>query len=78
MAKPTQAKQPATADLPATGYVRLPLLLQLIPFSRATVWRKVKEGKFPRPVKLSEHVTAWRAEDLRAWMERANQAGVSA
>ena len=74
MANHTQAKQPAPADLPVTGYVRLSLLLRLIPFSRATVWRKVQQGKFPRPVKLSERVTAWRAEDLRAWIAAQGEA----
>lgn len=78
MANPTQAKQSSKADLPATGYVRLALLLQLIPFSRATVWRKVKDGKFPKPIKLSEHVTAWRVEDVRAWMDGIDQAGKAA
>ena len=32
------------------------------------LWRKVKAGHFPKPVKLSERVTAWRVEDVRAWL----------
>ena len=31
----------------------------LLPFSSATLWRKVKAGTFPRPVKLADKVTAW-------------------
>lgn len=57
------------AQLPATGFIRLTQLVALIPFSRASVWRKVKAGTFPQPVKLSERVTAWKAEDVRAWIE---------
>ena len=34
------------------------LIPNLIPFSAATLWRKVKAGQFPRPVKLSQRVTA--------------------
>jgi predicted DNA-binding transcriptional regulator AlpA len=30
----------------------------------------VKAGRFPKPCKLSANVTAWRAEDVRAWCER--------
>lgn len=35
--------------------------------SVATVWRWVREGKFPKPIKLSEAVTAWRICDIEAW-----------
>lgn len=40
----------------------------IVPFSSPTLWRRVKAGEFPAPVKLSERVTAWRVEDVRAWM----------
>lgn len=55
--------------LPATGFVRQKQLETIIPFSRGTLWRKVKEGTFPAPAKISAGVTAWRVEDIRAWME---------
>ena len=61
----------ATGTLPTTGYVRQSQLVpHIIPFSPATLWRKVKAGQFPRPVKLSERVTAWSVEDVRAWMQQ--------
>jgi predicted DNA-binding transcriptional regulator AlpA len=41
----------------------------IVPFSSATLWRKVRSGEFPAPVKLSDRVTAWRVEDIRAWMQ---------
>jgi prophage regulatory protein len=46
----------------------------LLPFSAATLWRKVKAGTFPKPTKLSERVTAWRVGDVRAWMAAQPQA----
>lgn len=56
--------------LPATGYVRLKQLVpNIIPFSPATLWRKVRAQTFPAPVKLSVGVTAWKVEDVRAWMQ---------
>ena len=56
--------------LPATGYVRQKQLVPgIIPFSAATLWRKVATGKFPAPVKLSAGVTAWRVEAVRAWLD---------
>lgn len=40
----------------------------LVPFSAPTLWRRVRAGEFPKPVKISDRVTAWRVEDVRAWM----------
>jgi prophage regulatory protein len=56
-------------ELPATGYVRQSQLIPgILPFSDSTLWRKVKAGEFPKPVKLSKRITCWRVEDIRAWM----------
>jgi len=61
--------QPAAA-LPAFGYVRQSQLIPaIVPFSAATLWRNVKNGTFPAPIKLSVRVTAWRVEDVHAWMQ---------
>ncbi|WP_082954368.1 helix-turn-helix transcriptional regulator [Acidihalobacter prosperus] len=40
----------------------------LLPFSRATLWRHVKAGTFPQPVKLSEKTTAWPTIEIKKWM----------
>jgi prophage regulatory protein len=59
-----------TTALPASGFVRQSTLLaHIIPISSATLWRNVRAGKFPAPIKLSARVTAWRVEDVRAWIE---------
>jgi predicted DNA-binding transcriptional regulator AlpA len=56
--------------LPTTGYVRqAQLLADVVPFSASTLWRQVKAQNFPAPVKLSPGITAWRVEEVRAWME---------
>ncbi len=39
---------------------------KLVPFSKATLWRKVKTGQFPSPVRVCG-VTAWRNADIIAW-----------
>lgn len=51
--------------LPETGFVRLPLILKVFPVSKSTWWAGVKSGKYPKPVKLGEKMTAWRVEDIR-------------
>ncbi len=55
--------------LPSIGFVRKTTILPMLGFSATTLWRRVKQGTFPQPVKLSERVTAWRVEDIRAWMD---------
>ncbi len=58
-----------TTQLPETGYLRQSQLIpHIIPFSAATLWREVKAGRFPAPVKLSSRITAWRVEGIREWM----------
>jgi predicted DNA-binding transcriptional regulator AlpA len=39
----------------------------ILPFGSTTLWRHVKEGKFPKPQKISTRVTAWKVGDVRAW-----------
>jgi prophage regulatory protein len=58
------------STMPQTKYVRQSQLIPAIfPFSSATLWRKVKAGTFPRPVKLGPRITAWSVEDIREWVE---------
>lgn len=61
----------AQIELPETGFVRLSILLQLIPVSKSTWWAGVKSGRYPQPVRtLGERITAWRVEDIRALIDR--------
>ena len=69
--------------LPDSAFIRESQLVQSpkrpdtpapLPFSAPTLWRKVKAGTFPKPIKLSERVTAFNVGAVRAWM--AAQAAV--
>ena len=53
-------------QLPETGFLRLPEVLKLFPVSKSTWWAGVKSGIYPKPVKLSQNITAWRVEDILA------------
>lgn len=69
-------KSNINSPLPNDGYLRQSQLVPgRIPFSAATLWRKVKDGSFPAPVKLSERVTAWRSADVSAWMAARDAQG---
>jgi len=51
------------ADLATT-----PTKTGILPVSPATVWRWVRDGKFPPPFKLSAGVTAWYAADVEKFI----------
>lgn len=48
--------------------LRLPQVLQLIPVSRSTWWKWVKDGKAPKGIKIGDRVTAWRQSDVKELM----------
>jgi prophage regulatory protein len=70
-------------QLPETGYLREPDILgdrnatppkpAVIPVSRSTWWAGVRSGRYPKPVKLSPRVTAWRAQDIHDLIARLDQ-----
>jgi prophage regulatory protein len=62
------ANQPSNT-LPETGFVRLPQILEIFPVGKSTWWAGVKNGRFPKGVKLGPRTTAWRCEDIRALIE---------
>lgn len=61
-------------QIPEKGFLRLRQILgdkktnspALIPIGRTSWLNGVKSGKYPKPVKLGERITAWRVEDIRA------------
>jgi prophage regulatory protein len=40
-----------------------------ISYSRAQLWRKVKDKTFPAPVRLGENKIAWQSTEIDAWIE---------
>lgn len=52
-------------QLPDSAYIRLEVLKRLYGISSASCWRAVKNGRIPRPVKLTERCTAWNVGLIR-------------
>lgn len=40
----------------------------LLPVSPATIWRWVREGRFPKPFKLGASVTVWDEAEIEAFL----------
>ena len=62
--------------LPPEGFVRLPVVIKVMGMGKTTWWMGVREGRFPKPVKLGPRMSAWRVEDIRALI--ANPGGRAA
>lgn len=63
--------------LPDTGFVRLPAILARYPISKSSWWAMVRDGRAPASIKLSPMVTAWKASEIRAFLESADTRAVS-
>ena len=51
------------------NFIRIKDVMKKTGLARSTIWLWVKEGKLPKPIKLSERVTVWKESDIDAWME---------
>lgn len=65
-----RSRKIVAATLPDTGFVRLPVILAVLPVSRSRWWAGVKLGTYPAAVKLGQRTTAWRVEDVKALIAR--------
>lgn len=60
-------------QLPQDGLSRLKQILPFLPIKQSTVWAWVKQGKFPKPIRLSSTVTVWRNSDIHDWLSNHNK-----
>lgn len=60
-----------SAALPVEGVVKLNDLISgpapVVPFSRATIYRMIADGRFPKPKKLG-HTVVWPVQSIRDWI----------
>ena len=59
-------------------YYRLPELQELVPLSRSVIYDMIARGKFPRPVKLTARVSAWKSSEVAAWLAEREAAAKEA
>lgn len=52
--------------LPNSAHVRLPVVAALFGCSPATIWRRVAEGRLPKPKRFGPRMSAWSVAELRA------------
>jgi prophage regulatory protein len=65
-------------SLPETGFCKLWQIVgdkkrnipAVLPISRSTFLSRVKDGIYPRPIRLGARAVAWRVEDIRSLIEK--------
>lgn len=62
-------------NLPTTGFTRAKELIKFLPFGQTTLWCWAKEGKFPKPIKLSPTMTVWDNAEVHAWFDSVKNGG---
>jgi prophage regulatory protein len=53
-----------------SGFMRESEVVAELPFSRITLYREIRFGRFPRPVKLSAGTRVWFRDDIVEWFEK--------
>ena len=49
--------------------LRMPDVLDKVGVSRTTIWRQVKAGTFPSPIRLSARSVGWRENEVDEWLD---------
>jgi len=50
--------------------LRLPDVLQTTGLSRSTVYLRVSEGTFPKPISLGGRAVGWLEHEVQEWIDR--------
>lgn len=51
------------------SFLRLPLVVRRTGLSRATIHRRIRQGKFPAPVPLGGRTVGWIDCEIDAWID---------
>ncbi len=49
--------------------LRLPQVIELTGLGRDTIYRYIREGRFPAQRRISDRASAWRADEITNWIE---------
>ena len=58
---------------PAPAFYRLADVIRITALSRATIYRRIAEGRFPRPVHLGGRACGWTPVALQTWISNPQE-----
>jgi len=50
--------------------IRQPQVFQMFPIGKTTWWKGIKEGRYPKPIRLGARAVGWRVQDILDLIER--------
>ena len=50
--------------------LRLPLVRERTGLSRSSIYLRISEGRFPRPISLGERAVGWLESEITEWLNR--------
>ncbi len=68
----SQLKNELAKNLPVQGMSRAKTLLPFLPFSRTTLHEWSRDGRFPKSIRLSPTMVAWKNSEVLEWLENHN------
>ena len=48
--------------------LRLPEVLERVPFEKTTLYARMREGSFPQNIQLGSNMFAWVASEIEEWI----------
>ena len=51
-------------------FIRFKELRQRIPLGRTTIWRMMREGRFPQSRRIGKMAAAWLESEVEDWMKQ--------
>ncbi len=60
-------------NIPDFGFMRLPQVLQVIPVSRTTWYDGIREGRFPKGIKITGNIVGWKVSDIKNLVQKIEE-----
>lgn len=54
--------------------LRIRDVMSAVGLKKTAIYDKIKEGEFPKPVKLGSRASGWVAGEVQAWVEQRKEA----
>ena len=55
--------------------MRLPTVKGRVGMGRTTIYEKIKDGSFPKPVSIGDRSVAWDSFEIDKWIEKTIEGG---